>query len=94
MYQLAETHYGWSQGPYQILPSRLEEDTATLEAGAQSESQDYFDSLYSLVTTVLLPCLLMLQRVSIIYKGHHISEKCDTNVKNKQNLLQNTLSQI
>ena len=30
-------------------------------------------------TTVLLPCLVMLQRVSRSYKGHQISEKFDTN---------------
>ena len=30
-------------------------------------------------TTVLLPCLVMLQRVSRSYKGHQISEKIDTN---------------
>ena len=31
------------------------------------------------VTTVSLPCLVMLQRVSRSYKGHQISEKFDTN---------------
>ena len=30
-------------------------------------------------TTVLLPCLVMLQRVGKIYKGYQISEKFDTN---------------
>ena len=30
-------------------------------------------------TTVLLLCLVMLQRVSRSYKGHQISEKFDTN---------------
>ena len=30
-------------------------------------------------TTVLLPCLMMLQRVSRSNKGHLISEKFDTN---------------
>ena len=30
-------------------------------------------------TTVLLPCLMMLQRVSRSYKGHQISEKYNTN---------------
>ena len=30
-------------------------------------------------TTVSLPCLVMLQRVSRSYKGHQISEKFDTN---------------
>ena len=30
-------------------------------------------------TTVLLPCLVMLQRVSRSYKGHQISKKFDTN---------------
>ena len=31
------------------------------------------------ITTVLLPCLVMLQRVSRSYKGNQISEKFDTN---------------
>ena len=30
-------------------------------------------------TTVLLPCLVLLQRVSRSYKGNQISEKFDTN---------------
>ena len=33
----------------------------------------------NLGTTVLLPCLAMLQRVSKSYKGHQISEKFNTN---------------
>ena len=33
----------------------------------------------NLITTVSLPCLVMLQRVSRSYKGHQISEKFDTN---------------
>ena len=31
------------------------------------------------VTTVLMPCLVMLQRVRIDYKGHQIAEEFDTN---------------
>jgi hypothetical protein len=38
-------------------------------------------------TTVSLPCLVMLQRVSRSNKGHHIWEKFDTNVEVKLNLL-------
>ena len=38
-------------------------------------------------TTVLLPCLVMLQRVSQTYKGHQISEKFDSNEEGKWNLL-------
>ena len=45
-------------------------------------------------TTVLLPCLVMLQRVSRSYKGHQISEKFDTNEEVKWNLLKNTLYKI
>ena len=37
-------------------------------------------------TTVSLPCLVMLQRVSRSYKGHQISEKFDTNEEVKLNL--------
>ena len=39
------------------------------------------------VTTVLMPCLAMLQRVRIDYKGHQISEEFDTNEEVKWNLI-------
>jgi hypothetical protein len=46
--------------------------TSAYNLGTQPKA-DFFD------TTVSLPCLVMLQRVSRSYKGHQISEKFDTN---------------
>ena len=45
-------------------------------------------------TTVLLPCLLMLQRVGRSYKVHQTSEKFCNNEEVKWKLLWNTLSKI
>ena len=49
-----------------IIPKQYRQDSAV-------------DCIPSRCTTVLLPCLVMLQRVSRSYKGHQISEKFDTN---------------
>ena len=45
-------------------------------------------------TIFLLPCLVMLQRVSRNYKGRHISENFYTNIEDILKLLLNILSKI